>query len=97
MVIEIGNYYVCETNQNGIHEMYIVRVLPPKEWSPEEMHVTETLAVHADMAMWNNDWLDSYLTRAATTEEIMLFDAEREKNISKLLSFGEVVTTGFIS
>lgn len=97
MVIEVGNYYVKESDQDGLKELYIMRVLPPKDWSLEGMHFTETLAVHADMAMWHNDWLDSYLTRTATPEEIMLFENERKKNNSKLQSFGEIVAAGFTS
>jgi len=92
MHINEGGYYVIESSSEAQNEMYILRVLPRMEWAPQNMIPAETLAVHADMCMWNDQWIDSYFTREALQKEIDLFESEREKNRQRLVSYGELVS-----
>lgn len=92
MQIEEGKYY---TNISG-NETYIMLVIPRRQTLPEGMHSTETLAVHADMSMWTNDWLDEYFKREATEEEVQLFETTKQQRIglASLPSYGQAVVAG---
>ena len=91
-MIEKGLFYVMESSEEGWDEKYIMHVLPQPDYLPEQIIRTETLAIHADMRMWQNDWVKEYFRREATPDEVALFQSERAKYGNKLQGISEMIT-----
>lgn len=92
MIIEVGQYYANDNKDDGANETCIMLIVPRRPFLPEQLYATETLAIHSNMRMWNNDWLEQYIQRQATPEEIALFISERKKYGDTLPGFGEMLT-----
>jgi hypothetical protein len=95
MNIETGKYYVLQSTEEDWDEKYIMHVLPKTYNLPEHIFKTDTLAIHCDMRMWQNDWIKDFFQREASEEEIELFKRERAKHGDNLQGVGEMVTGGF--
>lgn len=92
MIIEEGKYYVLQTTELGSeHEKYIMKVQERPHALPKQIHRTETLGLHNGQ-MWENDWVEGYIQREATVDEINLFLSERNKHGVKLPGLGEMVS-----
>lgn len=91
-MIEEELYYVMKSSEDGWDEKYIMHVLPQPYTLPEQIIRTETLAIHSNMRMWQNDWVKEYFRREATPDEVALCQCERAKYGNKLQDVGEMVT-----
>lgn len=97
MRIDEGNFYVRESQELETPEKYILLVVPRKETTPAGIYCTETLAVHADMSLFSNDWVESFLERKATPEEIALFNEVRSRILIATLGAIIVFYSDFLS